>query len=57
MAFSRDQPVMVAAMRLKKVTVPEGSLLMTASPMLSSVTSARSFSIQSASSIALRSIA
>ena len=52
-----DQPVIFSATRLRKVMLPEVSVQATASPMQLSVTWARSFSTNSASSMALRSTA
>jgi hypothetical protein len=52
-----DQPVMPSATRFRKVTLPSTSVEMTASPMQLSVTWARSFSMNNASSSNLRSIA
>ena len=57
LASLNDQPVMLLAARFRKVILPARSVQATASPMQLSVTSARSFSANTASSMMLRSIA
>ena len=52
-----DQPVIFSATRLRKLIFPTMSVQMTASPMELSVTWARSFSTNNASSMILRSTA
>ncbi len=56
-ASRHNQPVMFSATTFKKVMFPEMSVQMTASPMQLSVTWARSFSANNASSMVLRSTA
>jgi hypothetical protein len=56
-ASCNDQPVILSATRLRNVIFPEMSVQATASPMELSVTCARSFSANNASSMALRSTA
>ena len=56
-ASCHGQPVILSATGFRKVSIPVTSVQTTASPMHLSVTWARSFSTNNASSITLRSMA